>query len=768
MQTIDQILSLIGQYGYVIVFFGVLLESAGVPIPGETILLASGFMVQQGHLDLGDAIIFGTLGAVIGDQMGYWVGRKGGRPFVLRWGRYVLITSERLARAERFFERHGGKAVFLARFVAGLRVFGALVAGISRMRWRTFFLYNALGGAVWATAAVLVGYLLGNSLDLVERWMGRASILLGMLLALAIVFYLSYRWVAAHRIQLVRYRDTALSYPPVARLRLRYDRELRWLRRRLTPGQYMGLHLTLGLLAAAGCLWLFGGLAEDLLTNDPLVRFDEAVASNLHQMATPALTKFFLIITALGSVETIVLGGLLVGAFFAVRRQWLYFWTWLAALAGSAALNQLLKAFFARPRPYFEQPLLMESSYSFPSGHAMESLVFYGMLAYFAVLGLQTWRARTAVVFGAALLVLLIGFSRMYLGVHYFSDVVAGFAAGSVWLSTCITGMELVRRGEIFGHPRRTLRTLLRSKAGPWLRQRVSPSGAYGLHLTIGLVLVGLCAWAFGGVVQDVLAQDPLVRVDQAVLYFVYSHGDPDVIVVVTLFEALFSPELLLVAGIVVSVLLAVLGYRRRSFRLGFSGAVLLATVFGTGALAELFKFLFHRPRPPTSLQLVAETGYGFPSSHAVAAVAIGAVVWYIFSLRPKESWGGSWQAKAWVGFSVILLALLVGLGRVYMGAHYPSDVLAGWALGGVWASVCLTVAEVFRRLRENGSTGNGRSATAARSDRTNRPQGDLETSPRPWWRRILQYRPLVLSTPTIPGEGSTSFRESRLLRFRI
>jgi len=77
-------------------------------------------MAQQGHLDLGDAIIFGILGATVEDQIGYWVGREGGRPFVLRWGRYVFITSERLARAERFFARHGGKDGFLARFVAGL------------------------------------------------------------------------------------------------------------------------------------------------------------------------------------------------------------------------------------------------------------------------------------------------------------------------------------------------------------------------------------------------------------------------------------------------------------------------------------------------------------------------------------------------------------------------------------------------------------------------------------------------------------------------
>src|ERR687890_1367613 len=292
MPTVDQILSLIAQYGYLLVFLGVMLESVGVPLPGETILIAAGVIVQQGRLDLGDAIIFGILGAVVGDQIGYWVGREGGRLFVLRWGRYVLVTPERLARAERFFARHGGKAVFLARFVAGLRVFGALAAGISRMRWRTFFLYNALGGMLWATAAVTVGYLLGGSLDLVERWAGDASLLLLGLVILGLAFYFSYRWVSRHQTQILVYGVAVLSYPPIARLINRYERQLAWLLRRLAPGQYLGLHLTGGLLAAAGCLWLFGGVTEDLLSNDPLVRFDRTVETTLHDRATPTLTAF--------------------------------------------------------------------------------------------------------------------------------------------------------------------------------------------------------------------------------------------------------------------------------------------------------------------------------------------------------------------------------------------------------------------------------------------------------------------------------------------
>ncbi len=365
----DLVLSLVGHYGYLVVFFAVMLESTGVPLPGEAILLASGLLAQQGHLDVRDTTVFGILGAVVGDQIGYWAGRKG-------------------------------------------------------------------------------GYLVGGSLGLVERWLGWATLLLAVLVAGGVVFYLTYRWVAGNRARLVGYGEAALSYRPVVRLRARYDTQLRWLLRRLTPGQYLGLHLTLGLALAAGCLWLFGGLAEDVVTGDPLVRIDRSVADSLHASATPPLTAFFLVVTAFGSIETVALLGVLVAAFFAWGRRWLNLGTWLAAVGGSALLNLLLKALFARPRPFFERPLIVESSYSFPSGHAMESLVVYGLLAYFAVLALRTWKWRVGVVFAVALLVVLIGLSRMYLGVHYLSDVAAGYAAGGVWLSALITAAEALRRDD--------------------------------------------------------------------------------------------------------------------------------------------------------------------------------------------------------------------------------------------------------------------------------------------------------------------------------
>jgi len=190
---------LIEHYGYLIVFFGVVLGTTGIPFPSAAILVAAGVLAQQGHLDLAEAIVLGILGAIIGNQIGYWVGHKGGRPFVLKWGQYVKLTPERLEQIERLFALHGGKAVFAARFFSVSRLLEALVAGMSRMRWGTFLFYSVLSGAVWATAVVLVGYFFGESWGSAQHWSGRAPLLLVFLLGMALGFYLVYRWVTSSR-----------------------------------------------------------------------------------------------------------------------------------------------------------------------------------------------------------------------------------------------------------------------------------------------------------------------------------------------------------------------------------------------------------------------------------------------------------------------------------------------------------------------------------------------------------------------------------------
>ena len=181
------------------------------------------------------------------------------------------------------------------------------------------------------------------------------------------------------------------------------------------------------------------------------MRFDRSTADVLHAYASeaPGLTEFSRIVGCPGSLVALALVGVLVAVALLVRRSWLTLSTWLAAVLGGEALNLLFKDLFARTRPTFEHPLVVETSYSFPSGQAMESLVVYGMLVYFALLTLRSQRMRVVSVGGAAVVVVLIGFSRVYLGAHYVSDVVGGFSAGGAWLSAVITVREAVRRRDM-------------------------------------------------------------------------------------------------------------------------------------------------------------------------------------------------------------------------------------------------------------------------------------------------------------------------------
>jgi membrane protein DedA with SNARE-associated domain len=162
---------LIETYGLVILFLLVALESSGIPLPGETALVTAGVLASNGHYSIEWVIVIAAAGAIVGDNVGYWVGRKGGHRLLDQWEITKRLRDRFLPPAERFFERHGGKTIFLARFVAVLRVAGAWVAGISRMHWWRFLLWNAAGGICWAILVGLVAYYLGHAAaDAIQRW----------------------------------------------------------------------------------------------------------------------------------------------------------------------------------------------------------------------------------------------------------------------------------------------------------------------------------------------------------------------------------------------------------------------------------------------------------------------------------------------------------------------------------------------------------------------------------------------------------------------
>jgi membrane protein DedA with SNARE-associated domain len=155
----------VSHVGYILLFLLVMAESSGIPIPGETALIAASVLASQGKLEIELVIAFAALGAIVGDNIGYSIGRKGGRWVLMRPGRFRRQRLAVLETGEPFFERHGPKAVFFGRFVLALRVWASWLAGATRMHWRSFLFWNACGGVTWATAVGLLAYYLGHSAD---------------------------------------------------------------------------------------------------------------------------------------------------------------------------------------------------------------------------------------------------------------------------------------------------------------------------------------------------------------------------------------------------------------------------------------------------------------------------------------------------------------------------------------------------------------------------------------------------------------------------
>ena len=181
----------IHHYGYVAVGGLVLLEDFGVPVPGETTLIAAAVFAGAGQLNIIAVAVIAFLAAVIGDNIGFAIGDFGGRPLVHRFGKYIFITPERLDKAEAFFNRNGGKVVIVARFIEGLRQANGIIAGVSEMRWPAFILFNAIGALLWVSVWSLVGYYGGNHIETFYHYGLYISVATLVLLAAYIVYRVS-------------------------------------------------------------------------------------------------------------------------------------------------------------------------------------------------------------------------------------------------------------------------------------------------------------------------------------------------------------------------------------------------------------------------------------------------------------------------------------------------------------------------------------------------------------------------------------------------
>jgi membrane-associated phospholipid phosphatase len=211
--------------------------------------------------------------------------------------------------------------------------------------------------------------------------------------------------------------------------------------------RYLGLHAAGSFVLAATGLAVFLELADEIGADEELSSFDLALASALGRTVSLQTLRAFAYVTHLGDAWVLIAAGVLIALVLFVRREWLLAWSWTIATAGGGLLNSGLKLLFARPRPEFLHDVVAARGYSFPSGHAAGSMVFYGMLAYLIVRhSPRAWHVPSVVL--AMLVIVFVGASRVLLQVHFLSDVLAGWAVAATWTALCVAGLEALRLGQ--------------------------------------------------------------------------------------------------------------------------------------------------------------------------------------------------------------------------------------------------------------------------------------------------------------------------------
>ena len=398
----------------------------GTVVPGSTVVFAGGVLVGLGVLDLRWAFAVAVCGAILGDGVSYWLGYRHHDKLRRMWplkGRTALLD-----RGQAYFAANGRKSVFVARFLGPLRAIVPVAAGIAGMPARDFYVANVLSALAWAGAHLLPGLLFGASLQLAGAVSSRLLVLIVLIAALL--------WASSRLTRFAFHH----GWPRILALR---DRMVRQARER--PGLLSRAVLAFfdpqrpespALLGSAAALiggaWLFLGVLEDVVSNDPLVQLDRTVYELLQGLRTAWGDSVMVAITDLGGAVATIGVIAAVALFLALKRRWRTIGYWLAAAAFAEGLVWVLKETIGRARP--AAVYAGHEQFSFPSGHAALAIVVYGFLAFLLARG-KGAAAKAAIAFAAAAAIGLVSFSRLYLGAHWLSDVAASLAFGLAWVA---------------------------------------------------------------------------------------------------------------------------------------------------------------------------------------------------------------------------------------------------------------------------------------------------------------------------------------------
>ncbi len=444
---------LVSDYGYLIVALFIFFEGVAIPFPTDTTLVTAAAFAAHGRLSLALIFLVSTAAATGGTTVAFVLGRRGGTFFEHHSKK---VNPAVLARTRSFFDRHGSTAVMVGRFIPVARMLISPMAGLSTMSLRRFTVFNLIGAAIWSAVFCGVGYFFGQHPPAVGHGLGRAALIVAMALAFLVTVAVAGGWLMEESDAAWRAEGTlwhrVLMTAPMRWLASHSPRARSFLFRRFTPGDYLGLNLTIGLGLSFAALVIFSAVMKALLTQEAIPEFDLFLAAALRETATSSRDAFWRGVAGMGLWRVMIVPGLGLAMALLVKRGWLPVIGLAAAIAGSVVLDLAVKHYFVHLHTGVPSGA---TELGTPSGQALATIVGYGMLAYFVILLVPSHRVAVTTVAAALVLVAAICFARLYLGDRYFSDVVSGLAAGVVWLSACITGLEAARlrgqRGERAG-----------------------------------------------------------------------------------------------------------------------------------------------------------------------------------------------------------------------------------------------------------------------------------------------------------------------------
>lgn len=423
----------LGLWGYWVIgllAFGEALILTSVFAPGTIVVLIGGALVAQGLYDFGDMVWFVAVGTILGAEASFRIGARGGHLF--QEGRWIF-SSANLDRGKRFLAKYGAASIILGHFFGPLRPIVPVVAGLSGMSRKRFFLWNVVGGFAYTLVVLSVGYFFGTALDFVSATVTRAGLFaLAVLLVVVTLWFLGVklRQAVPFVVSVLRSVGQAIrENPDVRSLIGRHPVLFRFLKNRVSREQFSGLPASLLGAATAYFLLLYASSTLDYVTQSQIVQVDVRLANLMSAFRDPSLTSFFTIATAFGSWLVVLVLAIAVSLLLWLRHRLHYLPGLWIALIGNMVTVILLKNLFERARPALA--VYGESSYSFPSGHSAAAVAFFGFVTYL-VIRERFFPAWVSFVAGA-IIVFLIGLSRIYLVEHYLSDVLNGYLVGALW-----------------------------------------------------------------------------------------------------------------------------------------------------------------------------------------------------------------------------------------------------------------------------------------------------------------------------------------------